>query len=206
MTSKEKILVAAIALFAEKGYSGLSMRQLAQAVDMSVATIYHHFPDKNALYLAATQYAFSGKEQEFAKVWQANCPPAEKLRQFVRTLLALMAQDREFCRLVQREIMEANPERMQLLAQSVFKDQFNFLLELAADLAPQHEPFLVATAIVGLAKIYIDHQPLNQHFPGWKQDYAQPDSIGAHVAEILLYGLLSQAPTSQDGHGFTQTI
>lgn len=187
-TSKDKILSAAIVLFAEKGYSGLSMRQLASAVDMSVAAIYHHFPDKNALYLAATRYAFSGKEQMFAKVWEAECGPVEKLRAFILALITAMLGDKDFCRLMQREIMEADPERMQLLAQSVFKNQFELLLQLATELAPRRDAYLVATSIIGLVKIYVDHQPLNKHFPGWKPEYEQPAMIAGHITDLLLNG------------------
>lgn len=190
MTSKEKILTAAITLFAEKGYTGLSMRQLATAVDMSVAAIYHHFPDKNALYLAATHYAFAGKELIFSQVWEAECPAPKKLHKFILALITVMTQDNEFCRLVQREIMEADTERMQLLAQSVFKNQFERLLQLAAELAPGRDAYLVATAIVGLVKIYVDHKPLNQHFSGWRPEYAQPDVIADHITDLLLNGLL----------------
>ncbi|MDD2724331.1 MAG: TetR/AcrR family transcriptional regulator [Methylovulum sp.] len=195
MTSKEKILSAAISLFAEKGYSGLSMRQLASAVDMSVAAIYHHFPDKNALYMAATRYAFSGKELIFAQVWEAQCPASEKMYKFVRALITVMSQDNEFCRLVQREIMEADPERMELLAQGVFKNQFNLLLQLAAELAPGRDSYLVATSIIGLVKIYVDHQPLNKCFPGWRPEYAEPGAIAAHVTDLLLNGLIAKEHT-----------
>jgi len=67
LSSKEKILSTAIVLFAKKGYSGLSMRQLAMAVDLSVAAIYHHFPDKNTLYLEAVRFAFSATHLKWDK-------------------------------------------------------------------------------------------------------------------------------------------
>ena len=88
------------------------MRQLAQAVDMSVAAIYHHFPDKNTLYLEAVRFAFSDKEQVFAQVWESGCSAEEKLGGFIRSLIDVMLQDRDFHRLMQREILEADPERM----------------------------------------------------------------------------------------------
>jgi len=40
-----------IPLFANSGFSGVSMRHIAKAVGVSIATLYHHFPDKQALYL-----------------------------------------------------------------------------------------------------------------------------------------------------------
>lgn len=189
MSSKEKILDTAIVLFAEKGYSGLSMRMLAKEVNMSVAAIYHHFPDKNTLYLEAVRFAFSGKELVFAQVWESVCPPTEKLAKFIRSIIGVMQQDRNFHRLMQREIMEADPERMQLLAQGVFKKQFSLLMQFVAELAPEFDAYLVATSIIGLVKNYMDYQPLHRHFPGWKPEHDQPDILAKHITALLLYGL-----------------
>ena len=189
MSSKEKILGTAIVLFAQKGYSGLSMRQLAQAVDMSVAAIYHHFPDKNALYLESVRFAFSDKEQVFAQVWESDCSAEKKLGGFIRSLIDVMLQDRDFHRLMQREILEADPERMQLLAQGIFKRQFCLLMQLATELAPEQDAHLVATSVIGLAKYYIEYQPLLKNFPGWKPEHEMPEVIAAHITELLLKGL-----------------
>ncbi|MGZ8184473.1 MAG: TetR/AcrR family transcriptional regulator [Methylobacter sp.] len=189
MTTKEKILSQAIILFAQKGFSGLSMRCLAQAVDMSVAAIYHHFPDKNSLYLEAVRFAFSDKELVFAEVLNSGCSAEKKLAGFIRALIDEMQQDRDFHHLMQREIMEANPERMQLLAQDVFKNQFCSLMQLAAELAPQLDAHLVATSIINLVKNYADCQPLQRNFPGWKPEYEMPDVIAEHITELLLNGL-----------------
>lgn len=195
MNTKEKILAEAITLFAQKGYAGLSMRHLAQAAEVSVAAIYHHFPDKQALYLATTRYAFSGKESVFAQVWEADCPPAEKLKKVIFAILNELSQDNDFRRLVQREIMEADSERMRWLAQGVFKNQFELFLQLAAELAPKRNAFLVATSIVGLLKVHLDHQPLNRHFPGWMPEYDQSGVIAEHIADLLLQGLAGPCAT-----------
>jgi AcrR family transcriptional regulator len=183
----------AIVLFAQKGYLGLSMRQLAQAVEMSVAAIYHHFPDKNALYLEAVRLAFSDKEQVFAQVWESGCPAEEKLNRFIRSLIDVMLQDRDFHRLMQREILEADPERMQLLAQGVFNRQFCLLMQLATELAPEQEAHLVATAIIGLAKYYVECRHLIKNFPGWKPEHEKPEVIAAHITELLLNGLKARS-------------
>ncbi|WP_262966367.1 TetR/AcrR family transcriptional regulator [Methylobacter psychrophilus] len=189
MSSKEKILSMAIVLFAQKGYSGLSMRQLAQAVDMSVAAIYHHFPDKDSLYLESVRFAFSGKEQVFSQVWQTDCSPEEKLGLFIRSLVEVMLNDQNFCRLMQREILEANPERMQLLAQGIFKSQFSLLMQLATELAPEQDAYLVATSIIGLTQYYVEYQPLLKNLTGWKPEYEMPEVIAAHVTNLLINSL-----------------
>jgi AcrR family transcriptional regulator len=153
---------------------------------MSVAAIYHHFPDKNTLYLEAVRFAFSDKEQVFAQVWESSYSAEEKLGQFIRSLIDVMLQDRDFHRLMQREILEADPERMQLLAQGVFKTQFCLLMELTSELAPGQDAHLAATSVIGLAKYYIEYQPLLKNFPGWKPEHERPEVIAAHVTELLL--------------------
>ncbi|MGZ8911376.1 MAG: TetR/AcrR family transcriptional regulator [Methylococcaceae bacterium] len=189
MNSKEKILSQAIVLFAQKGYSGLSMRRLAQAVEMSVAAIYHHFPDKKNLYFEAVRFAFSDKAAIFTEVWRADCSAEEKLTLFVRLLIDVMLQDRGFCLLIQREIMEADPDRMQLLAQGVFKEQFCLLAALATELRPDVDAYLTAISIISLAKHYVECQPLRKNFPGWKPEHETPAVIAAHITELLLNGL-----------------
>ena len=186
MSSKEKILSAAIVLFAQKGYSGLSMRQLAVAVDLSVAAIYHHFPDKNTLYLEAVHFAFSDKAQVFDQVWKSDCSAEEKLARFIRSFIDVMLEDLDFHRLMQREMLEAEPERMQLLAQGVFTSQFCLLMQLATELAPEQDAHLLATSVIGLAKYYIEYQPLLKYFPGWKPEHEMPEVIAAHITTLLL--------------------
>jgi len=53
LNTKERILSLAISLFAQKGYNGVSMRELARSVNLTVAGLYHYFPDKDTLYQEA---------------------------------------------------------------------------------------------------------------------------------------------------------
>jgi AcrR family transcriptional regulator len=48
-STKQKILESAIDLFALKGYTETSVRELAAAVGVKEASLYNHFPSKNAI-------------------------------------------------------------------------------------------------------------------------------------------------------------
>lgn len=61
--SKEAVLDAAQRLLNQRGYSGLSMRELAKHSGLAKATIYHHFQDKREIFLSVI-------EREFALVHQ----------------------------------------------------------------------------------------------------------------------------------------
>ncbi|MDR3671637.1 MAG: TetR/AcrR family transcriptional regulator [Holophaga sp.] len=48
--SRGAILQAALQLFSKQGYRGTSIREIATAADLSTGNVYHHFPDKEALF------------------------------------------------------------------------------------------------------------------------------------------------------------
>ncbi len=48
--SRVLILEAALRLFSEQGYRGTSIREIAEAAGLSTGNLYHHFPDKEALF------------------------------------------------------------------------------------------------------------------------------------------------------------
>lgn len=45
----DRIIDAGMAVFAESGYHGLSMRQVAERLDAQAGSLYHHVPSKSAL-------------------------------------------------------------------------------------------------------------------------------------------------------------
>ena len=189
MSAKEKILIKAKKMFAEKGFSEVTMRGLAKAVNISVAAIYHHFPDKNALYLETVQYAFSDKAMIFSEVWLLNSSAEKKLELFVSKLIQILQTDQAFHRLIQREILAGNPERMKMLAEDVFKEQFCFLLTLMKEIAPEKDAHLSAISILSLCKHHFEMQPLRQYLPEWDKQHEQPEVIEKHVVKLLLNGL-----------------
>ena len=51
-TTKERIIYESLRLFSEKGYDGVSMREIAAAVEIKAASLYAHFDGKEAIYQA----------------------------------------------------------------------------------------------------------------------------------------------------------
>ena len=176
-------------MFAEKGFSDVTMRGLAKAVNMSVAAIYHYFPDKNALYLETVQFAFTDKAMIFSEVWLQDSSAEKKLELFVSSLVQILQSDHEFHRLIQREILAGNTERMKMLAEDVFKQQFYFLLALMKQIAPGKDAHLSAISVLSLCKHHLEMQPLRRYLPEWDKRHEQPEVIARHVIGLLLNGL-----------------
>lgn len=56
---RERIIQAVYYCLREDGYSGLSIQRIADEADVSKATIYHHFDDKEDLMLAFLEWMLS---------------------------------------------------------------------------------------------------------------------------------------------------
>ena len=63
ITTKEKLKKAALAAFAQKGYEGATMQEIAEAVGINKASIYNHYKGKEDLYLAVYQDVASKYEK-----------------------------------------------------------------------------------------------------------------------------------------------
>lgn len=106
MTTRELILHAALRLFSERGYEGVSMRDLASEVGIRAASIYNHF---------------SGKEDIF------NCLLAEMENRYVKIIEALNIPDGDPGEAAMNYI-GITEERLQEIAVGIFlyfaKDEF----------------------------------------------------------------------------------
>ncbi|MBC2328998.1 TetR/AcrR family transcriptional regulator [Listeria swaminathanii] len=53
--TKKRVKEAALTLFAEKGYDGTALSEIAKAVGIKTPSLYAHFPSKEALFLEIYQ-------------------------------------------------------------------------------------------------------------------------------------------------------
>ena len=77
--TKERILRAAVNEFAAKGFSGGRIDTICGAARVNIRMIYHHFGDKEGLYVAALEETLSGLRSEELKLDFESVPPMEAM-------------------------------------------------------------------------------------------------------------------------------
>ena len=59
-TRRHEIVLKSAAEFMRSGYAGTSMSTIARVLGMQKASLYHHFPGKEDLFVACIDEAFAG--------------------------------------------------------------------------------------------------------------------------------------------------
>jgi TetR/AcrR family transcriptional regulator, regulator of cefoperazone and chloramphenicol sensitivity len=94
--TRNNILKAAVALFAERGCDGTSIRAIVSKARVNQAAINYHFKGKEGLYFEVLKVAFEGylRFDNFDPEWLKDMPREEALRSFVyQQLRPLLARD-----------------------------------------------------------------------------------------------------------------
>ena len=68
MRSKERYLTEALRLFAERGFDGVSVTDIAEAVGVSAPALYKHYPGKQALLDAVMELSARNFQEQTAKM------------------------------------------------------------------------------------------------------------------------------------------
>lgn len=182
--TREDILRQAIALFASAGYSGVSMRDVAALVGISAAAFYHHFPDKQALYLAAMTRAFEAPAPACARC-SSDSPAIGRLQDFIERFTGLVAGDEHLRLLVQRELLDGDDTRLALLAEQVFRELHDAVVALARELDTDLDPYMLANSIIGLVLFSFQSAPLRRHLAAGRARHEQPRTIARHIVTLL---------------------
>ena len=99
----QDILEAAIHIFAEKGYVGSSLQEVADSVGLMKGSLYHYISSKESLLYRMFQEAHEQANLIIAEVDAKNLAPEEHLREFVRTLAAFYVINQERASIYFRE-------------------------------------------------------------------------------------------------------
>jgi AcrR family transcriptional regulator len=90
--SRERLLLAAMRLFAERGFATTSTREIALAAGTNVASIAYYFGDKAGLYRAAYSELAPCPAKEVAAFTDPDATLREALRAFYAMLLGHLRQ------------------------------------------------------------------------------------------------------------------
>jgi AcrR family transcriptional regulator len=105
-STAESILQAAAQVFADKGYDGARVEEIARAAKVNKATLYYQIGDKQALYEAIIHRIMSGMADEIEQEIATAPRASDKLRCLIQTLACHRGIARQFSSMMMREIAD----------------------------------------------------------------------------------------------------
>jgi AcrR family transcriptional regulator len=200
--ARARLIDAAIKLFAEKGYEGTSVRDLATAAGVNVAAVSYHFGSKDALYTEALRSCLApcGEMRERmqkhldAALKNRSCKSAEEaLRGCIQNFLeVLVSPAAKHSHLVMREQSEGK-QRFEPVIREFFQPVGSILRAVIVMLAPglpEMRVFMVISGIIGqclhIYKARVSYRVLagvDSHSP----EYIEMAS--KHIAHLTALGL-----------------
>jgi AcrR family transcriptional regulator len=106
---RETILSAAQGLFASKGFHGVSIDEIARAVNVSPAILYRHFASKQMLYAAVLE-KFAGQRQSYVDtIVNHGTRFEDALAGMTQVYIENIAKNPDILKIELHSLLEGNP-------------------------------------------------------------------------------------------------
>jgi AcrR family transcriptional regulator len=202
--TKERLLAAATALFAERGFHGTTARDIAQRAGVNLAAGNYHYGSKKALYLQVLRRQFAEIRADLADRGASRAPSelsrlsdaaiVDLLRVRLRAMLDMLIGPPPGLHgtLMQREMTDPS-EAMPVIVEEFIAPMVDELEEILAHLRPGLARASLRRCVfstVGQVVFYRFAMPAFLQMHGWT---AYPPGLAAelaeHVTEFSLGGL-----------------
>lgn len=195
--TKSRIVEAAGAVFADKGFDAATVREICHRAGANLAAVNYHFGDKQRLYLEAIRRAHQSRvEQAPLPDWPPETPPQRKLADFVYTLISRMLLEDGatwHTQLMLREMSRSDSACKELVADYI-RPQFEVLQAiltelLPADVSPERR-HLISFSIVGQCLQYRVAGPVMRLLVS-KEEYRRytHQRLADHITSLTLAAL-----------------
>lgn len=196
--SRFLILEAALDLFSMHGYRATSIREIADAAGLSTGNVYHHFPDKEALFnTLLNQYwaAIDSPDFPFNKALMAGAFPND-LEALARAAEESVRQYRRQVALIYVDVVEFKGIHIHSYYTQMASRFAAFLNHrypgdaLKDQLAPGVKP---NTALMLASRVFIQYYALEIVFDIPQQFGLPTGTAIREVSEIIRHGILRTA-------------
>lgn len=107
---KSDILQAAAQIFRRKGYHAASMQDIADAVHLQKASLYHHVTGKQDILLAILDKALDLLIDDLQQVVDSDLTPEEKIRRAMQIYIERLTEDTSLAAVLLLEYRSLEPD------------------------------------------------------------------------------------------------
>jgi len=189
--SRAAILQAAAHEFAAHGVAGARTDAIAREARVNKALLYYYFKDKETLYGAVLDDAFSGLKQAVFQALDSQLPPGEKIMAYAGAYFDFIASNQLYPRLMQREMMrarEGQSAHIEKIVKTYIQPIFVRVSEVMKEGIAKGEfrpvnPAHFVPSMVAMIVFYFSSAPVMQKIVGFNP--LSPERIAERRAAVL---------------------
>jgi AcrR family transcriptional regulator len=193
--SRQQILDASLKLFSHRGYGATSVRDIAEEAGLSKGNVYHHFPDKEAIFRALIDRYFEAMSQPdfpFNRVLARGSFP-ENLEEIGHAIREVIRDYREYIALIYVDVVEFDGTHVRKFYANMAERFDTFMKatgmeqELEGKLADGLSP---VSAVMLATRIFYNYFTVEILF-GVKDHFGkETDAAVKEISRILRHGML----------------
>ncbi len=201
----EAILEAALDAFAQRGYDGMSVRELNRQIGASHNLVHHYFGSKDALWRAAIDFGLGRVTDGWdLKTWAHLDDPVEILQQQLRRFLEITARSPALQRILEREASNGGSRLDYMAERYIIPHIKTTLAHFEATTRIEQRGLNMSGLVLLVASgttAYFTQSALARKLGG--SDPFSAEAMERHIRtmiDILFYGLLGKPPVTTEPH------
>lgn len=191
----ERILSVAESLFARSGYDGVSINTVAREAGVSKANVFHHFGNKEELYLAVLRNARKRLTDQLEQLGARTDSPLDRtLRQITDRYLGDLFTHSDLSRLFLRQLLDRYPVDSKVLAEKIFRPNFSQMEKLLTEaqqsgrMREDIDPALPMMLLIAGCLFLFQGGDVLRHLPG--ADFTEDrDEYARMIVDIVMHGI-----------------
>ena len=201
------LMRAAIPLFAERGFDGATVEDIARAAGVNKSLISYHFGGKQALLTAILEEGLARGEARLGPVREPGRPADERLREFVRIWADSATQEPAFPAMLLREMISGGRHLEPAVLARLVAGVFGTVRGIIDDGVREGrfravDPLLTHLSIMGSLMFFFATGPARERLMGEGRLPGPPPDGEAFVRHIQdLITLALAAPAAGGGEG-----
>lgn len=182
---RDDILKAAARIFRKKGFHATSMRDIAAAVDLRKASLYHHIASKQEILLALLDQAMNLLIDDLEQVVETELAPEAKLARAVHCYVGRLAGDVDLAAVLLLEYRCLEPEllRRHVERRDRFEGLWRSILREGAETGAFRG---IDPDVAGFALLGVQNWMITWYQPGGRLN---PEQLADRFTKLFLRGI-----------------
>lgn len=159
-TRKEEIVAVAAKLFKEKGYSAVSMRDIAQEMDIKAASLYNHIKGKQEILSTLVMYVAKEFTNSMHSIASETGTPLERIKKIIEVHIDITVNHAEGIAALNNDWMHLDGQDLLdfVAMRDQYESNFRSIIKFGiqeGEIQPKHPEVIMFSILSTLSTLYL---------------------------------------------------